>query len=56
MSFIKEDLIYNRKVQMSEMSKINRLRVKRYPNGLELVTNNVSDRATYPLDITDQKN
>ena len=58
MTYIKEDLISNRKVNMSEMSKINNLRVKKYfnivcrVNGLESIINKV----TIPLDITDQNN
>ena len=55
---IKEDLISNRKVHISEMSKINSLRVKSgRVNGLdELIRNNVSLMETFPLDISDQKN
>ena len=55
---IKEDLISNRKVHISEMSKINSLRVKSgRVDGLdELIRNNVSLIETFSLDISDQKN
>ena len=57
-SFLKEELISNRKVNMSEMSKINSLRIKRYSNfvcrvnRLKSITN-VSE-GTNSRDITDQ--
>ena len=55
--FIVEDLISNGKVHMSEMSKINSLRVKRKycgVNGLESISNHVFLMAPYPPDITEQ--
>ena len=59
MSFNKEALISNRKAHMSEKSKFNSLRVKRYSNNVctvnEKKKTNVSDR-THSLDLTDQKN
>ena len=60
MTFIKEELICNRKVHMSEKSKINSLRVIQYCmqfslNGLGSIRN-VSDWATHSLDLTEQKN
>ena len=35
MTFIKQDFIFNRKVHVSEMSKINSLCVKKYSNIVE---------------------